>query len=161
LEDFFTANKLDLTKPEQLLILPTFKNLFVGEDGFFTEKWRLFTENVTCQNTDAIALIGLSDELLGAICSLENWRFGDAKDALNRARFLNEDLQNFPFAELYARGCPVHNPGLFRGKNSCFRLTVTREIEGLKLTESYFIKHSPAHDFCGFPFEIIFLTNKF
>jgi hypothetical protein len=161
LEDFFTANKLDLTRPEQLLTLPTFRNLFVDGNGFFTEKWRLFIENVTCQDTDAIALLGLSDELLSAICSLENWRFGDAKDALNQAEFLNKDLQNSVFVELYARGCTVHNPGLFREKNSCFKLAITRKIKELGLSETHFIKHNTACDFCGFPFEIISLTNKF
>jgi hypothetical protein len=161
LEEFFAADRLSLAHHEQMLALPTFKSLFLGEDGFFTEKWRLFTENTTCQDTEAIALHDLSDELLRAICALENWRFEDAKSALGEASFLDNNSQNNPIVNLYEMGCAIRDQILFKERSSCFKLTVTSEMDELRLVDVHFIKHDAMGNFCGFPFVIISLTNKF
>ncbi|MDR3274330.1 MAG: hypothetical protein LBS87_03315 [Puniceicoccales bacterium] len=161
LEELFSAKKQGPSKLECLFGLPTFRRVFVDENGFLTEKWRIFAKNATCQGTDAVALCELSDELLNAVCTLEGWNLDDAKAALQSASFFSKDSPNDIFGELYSRGCSVHHPGLFKGKSSRFNLAITVKTGDIKLMENYIIKYNFLHNWCGFPFEIISQTSKF
>jgi hypothetical protein len=155
LEEFFSEKNQGPPKVDHLLALPAFRRIFVDGSGFLTKKWQIFVENVTCQDTGALALCGLGSELLGAVCALEGWRIDDAKAALQNISF---EASNNVFAELHSRGCAVRDPGLFRDKSCCFNLT-TRICAGeVKLVKKYVIKYNPFSDWCGFPFEIIPVT---
>ncbi|MDR1255498.1 MAG: hypothetical protein LBJ94_01030 [Puniceicoccales bacterium] len=161
LEELFRAKKLGPAKIEHLLTLPTFSRVFIDGNGFFTEKWQVFAKNITCQNADAVALHGIGDELLNAICALESWRPDDAKAVLKNTSFLSENSRNDVFTELYSRGCIVHNPGLFMEKNLCFSLSIATEMDGIKLAENYTVKYDPLRSWHGFPFEVVSQASKF
>jgi hypothetical protein len=154
LEEFFNENDCGVSKAYHLLILPTFKRIFVDENGFFRKQWQIFTKNITCQNTGAVALCGLSDELLGAVCALENWCLDDAKPVLQSAPFANLDV----FAELHSEGCAIYNFEFFRGKSCWFNLTITTEAGNVRLIRIYTIGYNPLCNWFGLPLEVVPVT---
>jgi hypothetical protein len=156
LKELFELKKQGPSNVEHLLALPAFKRVFVKKNGFFTKKWQTFTKNVTCLETDTIALHELNDELLQAICSMEDWRFDDAKIALQSAPASSGNFQNNAFTELYFHGCVVRDPGLFKGKNTYFNLAITVKTDDVTLTKNYTITYNPFHNWYGFPFEVVF-----
>jgi hypothetical protein len=152
LGEFFDENDCGMLEIRYLLTLPAFKRIFVDENGFLTKQWQIFTENVTCQNTGAVSLCGLSDELLRVVCALENWRISDAKTILQNASFSNlGDI----FTELHSGGCVIRNPEFFRSKNCWFNLTITIESGDVRMAKVYAIGYNPFYNWFGLPFEVI------
>ncbi|MDR2435837.1 MAG: hypothetical protein LBD33_00785 [Puniceicoccales bacterium] len=151
LEEFFNGNDCEVSKAHHLLILPAFKRVFADENGFFTKQWQIFTKNVTCQDTGAVALRGLSDELLKAVCMLENWRLDDARPVLQNAPFANLDI----FTELHSRGCAIHNFEFFRNRSCWFNLTITAEVGDVRLVKIYTVGYNPLRNWFGLPFEVV------
>lgn len=160
LEEFFDENKLTVSKLRQLLALPRFERIFVGKGGYYTERWRKFTENVTCQGTEAVAIPLVSDELLLAICATENWHFDGVKAILGEDLFLDEHSSHNIFAALHSHGFSVRNFAFFKGQSSCFNLTISQQRGGYKLAKDYFIRFDISSDWHGFPFTVTSRTNK-